>query len=742
MEISLKGKFNKIVFHSESGFTVAIFDSEDGEVLKVTGDMGIVDIGAKYKIVGEYFEHRSYGRQFNIKDFEILLPEDGEEMLEFLKSGAIKGIGEKVAEEICETFGGETFKILKEAPERLLEIKGIGNKTLEKIIDSYNEKIDFIEIAKNLSTLGISQSFAKKIYEAYGNNAETIIKENPYRMIDDIHGIGFLKSDEIAQKIGFPKDDKCRIEAVIKQMLMNYESGGSTCVPLRRLVSKVEQYIGVSENTVKDIIMEMLFLGSIEIDQALGEETVYPLATFSMENEIVLHTSEMLENSPIQLPIIEEHAIEKFEKDKGILLSDEQKKAVMSALKNHITVITGGPGTGKTTIISGIATIFKNLDLEVGIVAPTGRAAKKVNESSGFEAKTIHRMLEAFPSESGNIIFQKNEEDKLDHDVIIVDEASMIDTYLMASLMKAIKTEARLIIVGDANQLPSVGAGKILKDIIDSKIIETVHLKEIFRQAKKSLIISNAHKINRGEMIDVREQDSEFKMIELHNQSEILSKIEETVIAETIKNSEEGKDITKVQIITPTKKGVLGTINLNERLQNILNPKNESSREIDFRKIKFRTGDKVMQTKNDYLIKWKSIIDMEEGSGIFNGDVGQITGIEPGSGINIKFDDKYVEYDAEELENITHAYAITVHKSQGSEYQTVIMPIHDFTHFLMSRKLLYTAVTRAKKKLILIGDPKYLQSMIENDRETIRYTGLTKKLKNIVLKNENFPDIL
>ena len=738
-----EGTLTRIIFNNkDNGYTVALFETEDEE-FTVTGNFHQPKEGLRYQIKGSFKVHPKYGEQFVALEYEEVLPDDAEGIRAFLSSGTIKGIGHKTAGLIIDKFGEDALDILENEPERLLEIQGIGKKTLEKITESYNEGREFAHISFALREYGITTGQAVRIYSEYGKDAIDLIEENPYRLVDDIRGISFRGADKIASKAGIEKDSEFRISSGIKYVLTSFAGSGSTYVPRDKVIEQAGILLDVSEEMIADTLINMAFTGEIKTARVNDENAIYLYDYYSSELRVAADLRRIISADIESLPLNDLDAyINGMEQKKNlgmdfsdrIELSNEQHRAIYEALTNNVCIITGGPGTGKTTIINFIASILKDLGIKTAIAAPTGRAARRITETSGFKAMTIHRMLGYVFTDDDRVNFAKNEDDPLDDGAVIIDEASMIDILLMEGLLRAIKSGTRLIIFGDSDQLPSVGAGNVLRDMIKSESIHTTHLKEIFRQAKSSNIIVNAHRINDGEYPEYGGSESDFFMINERSGERILDLISELMAGRLEKYYDFIASWKDIQVLTPTKKGMLGTHNLNKMLQDVLNPKSRDKNEKKYGNKIFREGDRVMQIVNDYDIEWKetgsSFLDEDtEGSGIFNGDMGVIVSIDNEyNRFTVNYDGKIVTYSSENLDEIEHAYAITVHKSQGSEFRAVIMPIAAVSPMLMTRNLFYTGVTRGKNLVVLIGNEGVMHAMIDNNRVDERYTGLSERL--------------
>lgn len=734
-----KGQIAEIIFHNEeNGYTVAVFETEF-EAFTAVGTLPSVSVGREYILRGEFVTHPTYGEQFSIKEFEEQMPSTEEGIREFLSSGAMKGIGKKTAAAIVSKFGEETLEIIEKFPDRLSEIPGIGPKTAEKISEAFKQHREFANITLYLQQFGINSNYAMKLYKVYGAETIEAVKENPYRLVEDIFGIGFKKADKIAEKMGIARDDSFRIISGIKFTLSYFAGEGSTFLPRETLCEKTGQLLDIPMETIDESLMEMAFSGDVHVEN-LDNRTVVFLMPYYMAEQNVCKCISRINEAALK-PIDGEinTLINRTENATGIYLSENQKHAVKNSLNMGISVITGGPGTGKTTIINTIINILEDSGLKTAIAAPTGRAAKRITETSGHYASTIHRLLEYYFSESENLMrFGKTKESPLDYDAVIIDEASMIDLMLMNGLISAVKPGTRLILVGDADQLPSVGAGNVLRDIIDSEYVYCTKLTEIFRQAKESMIVVNAHKVNRGEYPDCNGKDKDFFLLRRNTEREMLDTVKELCMSRLPDYYEGISPVNDIQVLTPVRKGILGSMNLNKELQAVLNPPNNSLEEKTFGDRTFREGDKVMQIKNNYQMGWKNLEDFTEGEGVFNGDVGFIHKIDREfSELTVIYDEvKYVTYNFNQLDELELAYAVTVHKSQGSEFPIVIMPVSWFPPMLATRNLLYTGVTRGKQAVVLVGSENKLKAMVDNNRIKERFSGLSYRLKRLLYMEE------
>ncbi|MFA9397720.1 MAG: ATP-dependent RecD-like DNA helicase [Clostridiaceae bacterium] len=734
---SLDCKVDEIIYkNEENGYVVASVESTEGEYINIVGIIPFIIEGQKLKIQGDWVVHPNYGEQFKVEVCEEVLPSTKDGIEKYLASGVISGIGPVTAKKIVEKFGDETLDILENKIERLSEIDGIGDKKIDTIYESYVKQREVKTIMIFLQTYGVTPNQCVKIYKRFGKDAIDKVRSNPYVLVDEISGIGFKTSDKIARNLGIDINSPFRIKSGLEYTVNEYSRNGNTYIRFNDLIKEGQKLLSASSDDINRIIYDSVIEGRLKIDVIEGEECVYlpyyyNAETFSADKILYL----ALQNSKT-LNIDIDKEIETFEFENDIILAKEQKEAVIGACNCGVEVITGGPGTGKTTIINCIVHIFEKANLKVYLSAPTGRAAKRMSQATNKEAKTIHRLLEMGFAENEDLDFLKDEDSPLDCDVIIVDEASMIDIGLFCSLLKAIKINTRLVIVGDVDQLPSVGPGNVLKDIIESNLVSVIRLKEIYRQARESMIIVNAHRINKGEMPYLNKKDKDFYFIELNDQSEILDTTIDLINNRLPKFDKNWNGIKDIQILSPMKKGTLGVVNLNKHLQNTLNPKSKYKEEKELKDRIFRVSDKVMQIKNNYTLAWERIGETgeKEGAGVFNGDVGYIDKIDKENEIvTVIFDDeRRVEYENSYLDELVLAYAITIHKSQGSEFNVVIIPLFMGPPLLMNRNLLYTGITRAKDLVVLVGLRKSMKFMIDNNKSYERNSSLAfNMLKNI-----------
>ncbi len=729
----LAGYVEHIIYrNTDNGYTVLNLVSGEEEITCV-GIFSAIAEGENIEANGDYTDHPTYGRQFKVESFEEKAPEDEEAIERYLGSGAIKGVGLALAARIVRRFKDDTFRIIEEEPERLAEIKGISERKAMEIADQVNQKRDLRQAMIFLQQYGITMNLAVKVYQAYGQEVYGIIKENPYRLADDIDGVGFRTADEIATRVGIRMDSDFRIRSGILYVLLQATGEGHTFLPEEELTRRTVQLLEVAADQIEKQYMDLAIERKIIMKQAEGEQTqIYAASFYYME----ANTATMLKqlNVRYEVPDIEiEQRIRSIEKQTGMRLDEHQITAVKEAVRNGLLVITGGPGTGKTTTINTIIKYFEMEGMDIFLAAPTGRAAKRMSETTGFEARTVHRMLELNGGMEGSAGFERNEQNPLETDVIIVDEMSMVDITLMHSLLKAISIGTRLILVGDVNQLPSVGPGSVLRDIINSHACNVVMLTKIFRQASTSDIIVNAHKINQGEEVVLDNKSMDFFFLKRYDADVIIS-----VVLQLIKQKlPKFVDATPydIQVLTPMRKGLLGVERLNGILQQYLNPPMKHKLEKEHGDIIFREGDKVMQTKNNYQLAWeirtKLGLCVDKGTGVFNGDMGIIREINDfAETMTVEFDEgRMVEYSYKLLDELELAYAITIHKSQGSEYPAVVIPLLSGPSMLMNRNLLYTAVTRARKCVTLVGNDTTFAEMIQNTSQQKRYSGLAARLR-------------
>lgn len=726
----LEGSIEHVIYSNEdNGYAICDMAVSDDEIVTIVGTLPMVAAGDNLVVYGKWTHNPKYGRQFSVSQYERSMPADTASILRYLASGAIKGIGPKTAMRIVEEFGEDTFDVIENHPDWLAEIKGISRKSAREMSERFREQAGMRSVMMFFRNY-FGAAVTIRIYKRWGSASVDIAKKNPYRLCNEIEGIGFERADSMASELGVTKDNFDRIMSGIRYVLMqNAMQNGHSCLPHDKLCEATAQLLDVTKESADEAIAALLKNGALRYTLSGDARMIYDSASYEAEKYIA-EKLVLLDrmSSAISLPDIDRF-IEREEAQNGLTYASKQKQAISDALRYGVMVLTGGPGTGKTTVVKALIHIFDSMGFDIALAAPTGRAAKRLSESTSREAKTVHRLLEMSYDSGSTPTFNRNEFDQLDEDVIIVDEASMIDTALMMALTKAIKPGARLIIIGDADQLPSVGAGNVLRDIIESERFSVVALDEIFRQAQESLIVTNAHMINEGKypITDVKDNDFFFLARELDRDiAATIADLYKNRLPRTYGEAIRGN----IQVITPSRKGEAGAENLNVILQSALNPASHDRVEYRFKDVLFREGDRVMQTRNNYDINWFRDTDGKDGYGIFNGDIGVIQRIDiQNSYMEILFDDKVVNYDLTLLDDIEHAYAITVHKSQGSEYGVVIIPMCSAAHMLHTRNLLYTAVTRAQKMVILVGRSDIIKLMVDNDHQSMRYTGLAQRLR-------------
>ena len=724
--MKLTGEVIKVRYvNEENGYSVFDLNTSDGEI-KIVGIFDSVNIGESLEVEGEFTYDNKYGEQLNVSSYQKKLPSSTVEIEKYLASGIISTIGPKNASYIVKQFGKKSLDIVFDETDKLLEVRGIGKKSIEKIKKSVEELKFSKNILFHLTGLGISLSLSKKIYNIFRENTLEVINENPYKLIKNVKGIGFLKADEIALKNNLDKNSPYRIESailyVLTQKAINF---GHVYYPKEKLTNEVSKLIGVETELIEPVYMNLLLSSEVVIDNSFEESNIYLDYLYVSESYIASKLAKMALNDDFKILFDIEKEIKEAIKSLSIKLSKIQIDAIKSCFEENISIITGGPGTGKTTIINTISKIYLDNGYNISLCAPTGRAAKRIEETTGIEAKTIHRMLGYIPSSYDDIgHFEYNEDNPLDTDVIIIDEMSMVDVVLFEKLLRGMKDNTRLVIVGDVDQLPSVGAGNVLRDLINSKKIKYTKLVDIFRQSESSNIIVNAHKINNGQEPILNEKNSDFFFLKTETPA-ITRNVVVDLISKRLPNAY-GYDFSKdIQILTQSRKGICGVFELNRLLQDILNPKTETTDELLVGNKLFRVNDKVMQTKNNYNLSFFDS-DGEENFGVYNGDMGHIIFIDKSSKkLTVEMDDnRVIDYTLEDLDNLELAYAITIHKSQGSEFKSVIIPMFDGYRLLQTRNLLYTAITRAKENIILVGDKNVMNNMIRNNTINSRYSNL------------------
>ena len=724
----LSGSVERITYTNNSnGYTVAVLKTED-DFLTVVGIMPFLSVGDFIEVQGKFDSHPTYGLQFKVNSFEKASPSDTASILRYLSSGAIRGVGPSTARNIVERFGDKALEIIETEPERLSEIRGISLDKALKIADEYNKQFGVRDVMLFLSPFRVSPEGALKVFNALGSNATEIIRSNPYVLCSEEIGFSFEKAEEISSYFAIPKDSDCRIAAGIEFVLKHNLSNGHTCLPKDKLIKTAARLLECEPSEIGAICDEMLGALQLRLLVDGDVEFVFLPQYFLAEDFVSARLSVMLRFAPPS-ELMADLEIDIIEQQEHIKYEELQRVAIKTAISKGIMVLTGGPGTGKTTTLNAIIKILKSKKLSIALAAPTGRAAKRMSELTGCEAKTIHRLLEVEWNDSDRQVFARNEKNPLPYDVVIIDEMSMVDILLFESLLRAIRLGTRIIMVGDSDQLPSVGAGNVLADIIASGKVPTVALSKVFRQAMESLIVANAHRIIAGETPKLSSKTSDFFMLQNLN-CRSAAELVVDLCAKRLPEAYGYKPLTDIQVLCPSKMMDLGSVSLNNMLQYRLNLKTGDYEKIIFKGFELREGDKVMQTKNNYDIMWTSD-DGESGNGVFNGDIGILEKIDrKNSCLQVRFDDKIAIYYSDNIGELELAYAMTIHKSQGSEFDCVILPILDTPSKLLYRNLLYTAVTRAKKLLIIVGSREVLLSMVENNRKSLRYTSLKKRLED------------
>ena len=741
MSETVTGYIDHVIFRNDdNGYTVMVLKGlEEEKELTCVGTFPAITQGASIEAMGNYITHPVYGKQFQISSYVEKMPEDALAMERYLGSGAIKGIGAALAARIVRRFGNDTMRIVEEEPERLAEIKGISEKKALEIAEQMTEKADMRRAMVFLQKYGISLNLGAKIYQKYGQSVYGVLQENPYRLAEDISGVGFRIADEIASRIGIHTDSDYRIRSGMLYTLLQASGEGHLYLPKEELFSRASRLLGVDVSYMEKHLMDMVVDRKLILKETEEGTVVYPTHYYYLE----LNSAKMLCELNILCPEDEQmmkKRISRIEKETGTELDEMQRQAMAAAAQHGLFILTGGPGTGKTTTINAIIRYFEEEGAELRLAAPTGRAAKRMTEATGYEAQTIHRLLELNGLPEGEqdgraVHFDRNSENPLEADVIIIDEMSMVDISLMYSLLLAVTAGTRLILVGDENQLPSVGPGNVLRDIIRSGCFPVVELKKIFRQASESDIVVNAHKINRGEQVTINNKSRDFFFLKRYD-ADIIIRVVIALIQEKLPRYVDAKPY-EIQVLTPMRKGLLGVERLNQILQRYLNPPDEKKKEKEIGQRLFREGDKVMQVKNNYQLEWEILgrykIPVDKGAGVFNGDTGIMTEInEFAETATVEFEDgRQAQYSFKQLEELELAYAVTIHKSQGSEYPAVIIPILSGPRMLMNRNLLYTAVTRARRCVTVVGSENTFAEMIRNEKQQQRYSSLDKRIREL-----------
>ena len=729
------GTAAEVIFHNETNFyTILLFETTEEQFFAV-GSMPQPKKGRRYKLIGEWTQHPKYGEQFAFSSYEEPEPTTEDGILSFLSSGVIKGVGPSTALAIVKHFGEETMKIIADAPERLTEVTGIGKVKAAAIAESYGQHQGYAQTVMKLAPYDISPAVCMKLFRTYGADAVNTVLENPYQLIDDVYGIGFQKADKIAQKVGIEPDSPFRIRSAVVYALYARAGIGDTYAPEDELAEDVAQLLDVPRNSVREAMLDLALDGKV-YKEVLGGERIVILAAYRRAERTCAYRINLLTGCELSpLPDDPYRLIARTEKAEGISLTETQKRAVISSLGCGVSIITGGPGTGKTTIIKTMIALLKEAGISFRLAAPTGRAAKRMAQASGEDAQTIHRLLEyTFADGDERMYFGRNAENPLDASCIIIDEVSMVDILLMEGLLNAIKPGTRLVLVGDADQLPPVGAGSVLSDLLESGMVHSTRLTDIFRQAQESMIVVNAHAVNRGEYPSFNTKDTDCFFLERSGDREIAQTIKQLCQERLPKFYGELDPYRDIQVLTPTRKGICGSVELNKLLQEALNPPLPSKSEKAFGERIFREGDKVMQNKNNYQLEWKDIRTMESGMGIFNGDMGIVMLVDNDAvTVSVLFDEcRMVTYDYMSLEELEPAFALTVHKSQGSEFPVVVMPMTHFPPMLATRNLLYTAMTRARQGVVMVGRPNMPAAMTDNTQGRKRKSGLGERIKELM----------
>lgn len=736
MEV-IKGYVDHFLYYNESNtYGVLELDTEDDDVI-CTGRFPGLTEGETIEVSGEWVDHPTYGVQLKVLNYEIIEPTDILDMERYLASGAIKGIGPSTAKKIIKHFGEDTFRIIEEEPERLSEIKGITERKAISIATQMSERHELRNVVMFMQKYGISNSMAIKLYDEYGSQIKSIILNNPYKLAREVNGIGFKRADEIAAKTGVKLDSEFRIQCGIIHCLKEASTDGHTYLPREELIRSAYELLGVCESDIERQLDELKIERQLIEVKSEDRLNIYLSEYYQIEKNCAVKLLTLARYSDRISASELDREIKSIESELDIELHDLQREAVVKVLSEGLFILTGGPGTGKTTTIKSIISGLERRNLRFVLAAPTGRAAKRMSETTGYEASTIHRLLSIKhnPEERADAYFEMNEDNPLDVDAVIIDEASMVDIFLFNSLLKAISPGCKLIIVGDSNQLPSVGPGQVLKDMLDSGVCPNVELKYIFRQSNESHIVTYAHMINNGEQIDFTTKYEDFFLLKRDNYEEIRQALLYLICEKLPKHFNTSP--MQIQVLTPMKKGALGVWELNRILQECINPPSDKKVELEYGENIFRVGDKVMQTKNNYDMEWDIMstygISAQRGKGVFNGDIGIIDHInKPSRLIRITFDDgREAEYSYETLEELELAYAITIHKSQGSEYPVVIMPLLGGPRSLLYRNLLYTGVTRAKDCVVILGSENTVKEMIRCENENRRYTGLAARIGEV-----------
>lgn len=725
----IRGTVAAVLYQNqENGYSVIRFTTDQGVTITVVGTIPMCTPGEHLAVTGHWEDHTTHGPQFRAEFLERVMPSGAEAIETYLSSRAIKGIGPRTASRIVKLFGDQTFEIMEQHPERLAEVPGISPQKAKAIGQSFQKQFGMRKLLEFLLSNGLPGELAMPLYKAYGDLAMDALRDDPYLLTEDYFGAAFAAVDQFAVHQGIEAEDFRRVQAATVYTLRHNLGNGHTFLPAEKLCAATATMINVDPDVVRETLEDLNLAGKLVVDTLRDISVCYLPEYYEAETYVAQRMLE-LSATPQQVPDRLEGTLRAVQQELGTEYASEQARAILTAARSSVMLLTGGPGTGKTTTVNGILGLFDRLGIKTVLAAPTGRAANRLKELCGREAATIHRLLETqFDPESGKLCFMHDESEPLKADAVVVDETSMVDILLMEALLRALKPQCRLILVGDPDQLPSVGAGNLFSDLIRSKKIPTVRLTEIFRQARESLIIMNAHAINGGQLPELTVKNKDFFFLQRRDMQRAVDTIVDLCVRRLPQNM--GIPADQIQVLSPTRKNEAGTAALNLRLQAVLNPPAPGKQEHKRGKMLFRVGDRVMQIKNNYDIMWKKTEGFGVGTGVFNGDVGKVTEIDPGQEtMTVVFDDRQVEYTFDLLGQLELAYAMTVHKSQGSEYRAVILSVSQANPYLLTRSILYTAVTRARELLILVGDPGVVQQMVENNRQSRRYSGLKLRLE-------------
>lgn len=725
----IRGTVAAVLYQNqENGYSVIRFTTDQGVTITVVGTIPMCTPGEHLAVTGHWEDHTTHGPQFRAEFLERVMPSGAEAIETYLSSRAIKGIGPRTASRIVKLFGDQTFEIMEQHPERLAEVPGISPQKAKAIGQSFQKQFGMRKLLEFLLSNGLPGELAMPLYKAYGDLAMDALRDDPYLLTEDYFGAAFAAVDQFAVHQGIEAEEFRRVQAATVYTLRHNLGNGHTFLPAEKLCAATATMINVDPDVVRETLGDLNLAGKLVVDTLRDISVCYLPEYYEAETYVAQRMLE-LAATPQQVPDRLEGTLRAVQQELGTEYASEQARAILTAARSSVMLLTGGPGTGKTTTVNGILGLFDRLGIKTVLAAPTGRAANRLKELCGREAATIHRLLETqFDPESGKLCFMHDESEPLKADAVVVDETSMVDILLMEALLRALKPQCRLILVGDPDQLPSVGAGNLFSDLIRSKKIPTVRLTEIFRQARESLIIMNAHAINGGQLPELTVKNKDFFFLQRRDMQRAVDTIVDLCVRRLPQNM--GIPADQIQVLSPTRKNEAGTAALNLRLQAVLNPPAPGKQEHKRGKMLFRVGDRVMQIKNNYDIMWKKTEGFGVGTGVFNGDVGKVTEIDPGQEtMTVVFDDRQVEYTFDLLGQLELAYAMTVHKSQGSEYRAVILSVSQANPYLLTRSILYTAVTRARELLILVGDPGVVQQMVENNRQSRRYSGLKLRLE-------------